>query len=166
MSNRLIPAFMEALRTPWLPIALRNRVDYAFFSDYVQKWRNPTTGGTDVLGVGVDTGGALTWGGGAAVQPLWQSAVYTFAANAGIADQPFFIANKSYLVKQIVEIHAVAGGVAGITCVVKKVASGQTVANGTALQTSTFALDGTANTLQTATLSTNTATLGSTRAKA
>lgn len=158
MANRLVPAWMEVWKAPWLPAALRNRIDYAFFSDYVTKWRNPTNGLPDVLGVGVDTGGSLTWGGGATVQPLWQSAVYTFAANAGLADQPFFIANKTYLVKQIVEIHATACATAA-TCVVKKVGSGITVANGTALQSSTFALDGTANTLQTATLSTNTSTL-------
>lgn len=159
MANRLIPAWFEVWKTPWLPSTLRRRIDYAFFSDYQPKWRNPTTGGTDVLGVGVDTGGSLTWGGGAAVQPLWQSAVYTFSANAGIADQPFFIANQPYVVKKIVQIHATAGTVAGCTCVVKKVPSATTVANGTALQSSTFALDGTANTLQTATLATNSGTL-------
>lgn len=158
MANRLVPAWMEVWKTPWLPAALRNRIDYAFFSDYVPKWRNPTTGGPDVLGVGVDTSGSLTWGGGATVQPLWQSAVYTFDANAGLADQPFFIANQAYNVKVIYEIHAVACATAA-TCVVKKVASGQTIANGAALQSSTFALDGTAETQQTATLSTNPATV-------
>lgn len=159
MADRLIASFWEVWKAPWLPLDLRRRIDYGVFSNFVQQWKSPVTGAINVLGVGVDTNGGLTWGGGAVVQPLWQSAVYTFAANAGIADQPFFIANQTYTVKQIVEIHATAGGVAGITCVVKKVASGQTIANGTALQTSTFALDATANTLQTATLSTNQATL-------
>ncbi len=154
MANRLIGAFQEVFRAPWLPTALRNRIDYAFFSDYVPKWRNPVTGGPDILGVGVDTSGNFTFGGGAAVQPLWQSAVYTFDANAGLADQPFFIANQAYAVKAIYEIHAVACATAA-TCVVKKVGSGITVANGTSLMSSTFLLDGTAETQQTATLSTS-----------
>ncbi len=157
--NRLVSAFWEVFKAPWLPSSLRSRIDYAYFSDFVQQWRSPISGGSNVLGTGVDSSGNLTWGGGAAVQPLWQSAVYTFAANAGLADQPFFIANQTYTVKKIVEIHATAGTVAGVTCVVKKVASGQTVANGTALQSTTFALDGTANTLQTATVVTNPATI-------
>ncbi len=134
-------------------------IDYSFDRTYVPTWENPTAGLQPVLGVGVDTSAHMTFGGGAMVQPLWQSAVYTVAANAALVDQVFFIANKTYKVKSISEIHATAGTVASITATIKKVVSAQSIANGTALHATGFALDGTANTLQTATLSTTADTL-------
>ncbi len=154
---------MEVVRFPWIKksglMSNTAGIDYSFDRTYTPAWENPTAGLPPVLGVGVDTSANLTWGGGAAVQPLWQPAVFTFAANAGLLDQPFFIANQTYRVKKIVEIHNTACAVASTTCVVRKVPAGYTIARGTALQTSTFALDGTANTQQTATLSTNLDTL-------
>lgn len=150
----------EAIQFPWLKRAgiMRDpsQIDHAFDRTYQDTWENPTAGGPPIIGGGVGSDGKLTWGGGSSVQPIYQSAVYTFAANAGLADQPFFIANQAYLVKSITEVHATAGNDASaVTCVVKKLISGVTVANGTALQTSTFDLKATANTVQTATLSTN-----------
>lgn len=152
-----------AIRAPWIKksgLATNlTGTDTSFDRTYVSQWENPTAGLEPVYGVGVDSGASLTWGGGAAIQPLWQSAVYSVAANASLVDQVFFIANQAYKVKAIYEIHTTAGTVAGCTATIKKVISGSTIANGTALHSSTIALDGTAETLQTATLSTNTATL-------
>ncbi len=149
----------HAIRKPWIKksglATNMTGIDTSFDRTYQMEWENPTAGLPPVVGMGVDSDGNITMGGGASVQPLWQSAVFSFDANAGLVDQPFFICNQGYLVKAIYEIHAVACAVASTTAVVRKAASGVTTANGTALMTSTFALDGTAETQQTATLSTN-----------
>ncbi len=157
--NRLVGAFLEVLRTPWMPISLRNRVDYAFFSDYVQKWRNPTTGGPDVLGVGVDSFGDLTWGGQLATQPLRVPAVYAMETNAAIVDQVFYIANQKMRVISITEKHRVLGSSSTLAAVVRKCTSGQTIAQGTTLMVGSFDLHAVAETVQTATLATNPDTL-------
>lgn len=148
-----------AIRAPWIKksgLATNlTGVDTSFDRSYQMQWENPTAGLPPVYGMGTDANANLTLGGGNTIQPLWQSAVFSFDANAGLLDQPFFIANQAYLVKAAYEIHAVACAVASTTAVVKKVGSGITVANGTSLMTSTFALDATAEVQQTATLSTN-----------
>jgi len=153
----------EAIRAPWIKKAglatNLTGVDTSFDRTYVAQWENPTAGLPPISGIGVDANGNLTIGGGAAVQPLYQSAVYSVDVNASLIDTSFFIANQAYQVMAIYEVHAVACAVASTTAVVKKVLSGSTIANGTSLMTSTFALDGTAETQQTATLSTNLATL-------
>ena len=149
----------HAIRAPWIKksgLAINlTGVDTSYDRTYVQQWENPTAGLPPISGMGVDSSGRLTFGGGALAQPLLQSAIFTFDANAGLVDQPFFIANQRYMVKAAYEIHAVACAVASTTAVVKKVKSGVTVANGTSVMTSTFALDATAEVQQTATLSTN-----------
>ncbi len=158
MANKF-RSLTEAIRAPWIKksgLATNlTGVDTSFDRTYVEQWENPTSGLPSVSGLGVDSNGHVTLGGGAVVQPLWQSAVFSVDVNASLVDQSFFIANQAYLVKLITEIHVVACAVASTTAVVKKVISGSTVANGTSLMSSTFALDGTAETLQTATLSTN-----------
>jgi len=153
----------EAIRAPWIKksglASNLTGIDTSYDRTFVQQWENPTSTLQPVSGLGVDSNGNLTMGGGNTVQPLYQSAVFSFDANAGLVDQNFFIANQAYQVMAIYEIHAVACAVASTTAVVKKCGSGITVANGTSLMTSTFALDGTAETQQTATLSTNPSTL-------
>ncbi len=152
-----------AIRAPWIKKSglAKNLdgVDVAYDRSFVQQWDNTTVGLPPIQGTGVDANGKLTWGGGAAVQPLLVPAVFTFAANAGLLDQPFFIANQGYVVKSITEIHAVACAVASTTAVVRKVIPYRTIAQGTALMSTTFALDGTAETLQTATLALDDGTL-------
>ncbi len=149
----------EAIRAPWIKksglATDLDGVDTSFDATYIQQWENPTSGLPPIQGTGVSTTGQLTWGGGAAIQPLYQSAVFTFTANAGLLDQNFFICNQAFQVISITEIHSVLCSVASTTAVVRKCASGQTVAGGTNLMTSTFDLHATANTLQTATISTN-----------
>ncbi len=153
----------EAIRAPWIKksglTGNLTGVDTSFDSTYAQAWENPTSGLPPIQGLGVSTTGQVTLGGGATVQPLYQSAVFTFTANAGLLDQNFFICNQAYQVMSITEIHSVLCSVASTTATVRKCGSGITVANGTALMTSTFDLHATANTLQTATLSTDTAVL-------
>jgi len=74
--------------------------------------------------------------------------------NGSLADQPFFIAPFACTVKSIQEIHSVAGNDASaVTAVVKKVSDGAALTAGTALMSDTFNMKGTANTLQTGTMS-------------
>ncbi len=156
--NFITNSIWELVKTPWMNALQRNRIDYAFYSDYVQKWRSPVAGAPDILGVGVDTSGNVTFGGQLAIKPLRVPAVYTFETNAGIVDQVFYIANQRMLVTSITEIHRVLGS-STVTAVISKCTSGQTIAQGTTLMVGSFDLHATAETLQTATLATNPGTL-------
>lgn len=156
----------EAIRAPWMKRAglAKNldNIDVAMDRDWIPRWQNPTSGGPDIYGTGVSSAGQLTFGGpGAlAVQPLLVPAIYSLEPNAALADQNFYIANQAMKVIAIYEIHRVAGNHASaVTSVIKKCGSGQTIAQGTALMSSTFNMKGTAQTQQTATLVTNPATL-------
>lgn len=152
----------EAIRAPWVKragLSSNRDFDFAYDRDYAPRWQNPTSGGPDIIGVGVSPQGRLTLGGpgSLAPQPLLVPAIYTLEPTAAILDQNFYIANQSMAVVSISEIHRVAGG-STPTAVIKKCTSGQTIAQGTSLMTNTFDMAGTAQTQQNATLSTNPAT--------
>lgn len=82
---------------------------------------------------------------------------YAVNANASLADQAFFLADRRYEVVGITQIHAVAGGDAGaVNLQVTKDTGTAAPGAGTDLLTNNanagFNLKGTANTLQTGTL--------------
>lgn len=75
--------------------------------------------------------------------------------NASSVDKVCWVATRAYVVKAIRGRPTVAGTDAGaVTAVIKKAASGTAITAGTALHASTFNLKGTADTVQTLTLST------------
>jgi hypothetical protein len=75
--------------------------------------------------------------------------------NASSVDKVAFVATRSMIVKGIVGRPTVAGTDAGaVTAVIKKAASATAITSGTAVHSSTFNLKGTADTIQTLTLST------------
>lgn len=68
-------------------------------------------------------------------------------------DQPFFVADRAYVVQSIVARILVVGSDAGaVTGQVRKVANGTALASGTALHSGSIDLKGTANTNQSLTL--------------
>lgn len=74
---------------------------------------------------------------------------------AASVDKVAFVAPRAYIVKGITGRPTVAGTDAGaVTAVIKKAASGTAITAGTALHSSTYNLKGTADTIQTLTLST------------
>lgn len=75
--------------------------------------------------------------------------------NASSVDKVSFVASRAYVVKAIRGRPTVAGTDAGaVTAVLKKAASGTAITAGTALHSSTYNLKGTADTVQSLTLST------------
>ena len=96
--------------------------------------------------------------------PRYIAVTFALNANASLADQAFFIADRAYTVKAIYEIHAVAGNDAGaVNLQVTKDTSTNAPGAGTNLLTNNsnagFDMKGTANTLQTGTLSATAADL-------
>lgn len=74
---------------------------------------------------------------------------------ASSVDKVSFVANRKYIVKNIIGRVEVAGtDASAVTAVIKKAASGTAIASGTALHSSTFNLKGTAATNQVLALST------------
>lgn len=70
--------------------------------------------------------------------------------NASSIDKVCFVAPRRYIVKSIVGRPTVAGTDGGaVTAVIKKAASATAITSGTALHASTYDLKGTANTVQT-----------------
>src|SRR4051812_47170380 len=92
----------EAIRAPWIKKAgistSLQGIDYSYDRTWAGQWENPTSGLQPITGMGVNSSANTTIGGATIVQPMCQSAVFTFAANAGLADTTFFIANQSYMV--------------------------------------------------------------------
>lgn len=75
--------------------------------------------------------------------------------NASSVDQVNFVATRAYRVKAITGRPTVAGtDVGAVTAVIKKAASGTAITAGTALHSGTYNLKGTADTIQSLTLST------------
>ena len=90
--------------------------------------------------------------------------MFNMLANASLADQCIFIANRAYTVKSITEVHSVAGNDAGaVNLQVTKDTSTDAPGAGTDLLTNNanagFDLKGTANTVQTGTLTATAASL-------
>lgn len=83
---------------------------------------------------------------------------FTLATNASLTTQAFWIADQAYTVNSITEIHATADG-AVLTGTITKCTGTQAPTAGTTLMSGSFDLNGTANTLQTATLTSTLADL-------
>lgn len=89
---------------------------------------------------------------------------YTMNANASLADQSFFIANRAYQVTAVREVHATAGSDAGaVNLQITKDTGTQAPGAGVDLLTNNtnagFDMKGTANTVQVGTLTATTADL-------
>lgn len=147
----------ESIRAPWLvraglmKAADLAKIDVAMSNGYTQTFRNAADT-NNILGVGVDTSNNLTMG-GSVVKPFRQSVNLPIPLNAGEVDQVLFIAPYAMTITGISEVHAVAGGDASaVTLNVTNDPSGFVAGAGTTIQSGTFNMKGTANTVQTATL--------------
>lgn len=101
---------------------------------------------------------------GGVIVPQHIEITFAMAANASLADQAFFIANRAYQVTAVREIHSAAGTDAGaVNLQVTKDTSTNAPGAGTDLLTNNtnagFDLKGTANTVQIGTLTATTASL-------
>lgn len=110
----------------------------------------------------VTTADKLTVGG--VIAPQHIEVVYSMNANASLADQAFFIANRAYQVTAIQEVHATAGTAGGsVNLQVTKDTSTDAPGAGTDLLTNNtnagFDLKGVANTVQVGTLTGTAASL-------
>lgn len=110
----------------------------------------------------VTTADKLTVGGVIVPQAITTS--YTMLANGSLADQSFFIANRAYQVTAIREVHSTAGSDGGaVNLQITKDTSTNAPGAGTDLLTNNsnagFNLKGTANTVQTGTLTGTVASL-------
>ena len=133
----------------------RSEIDYAWDSDFNQTVADPTgTFETELIGQGTSPAGAgLLKVGGEAVNPQKKTVVFNLAANGSLGTQTFYIADKSYLIWGITEVHKTAGtDAAAVTGYVSHETGTQAAGGGTSVMTGTFNLKGTAATVQTATL--------------
>lgn len=93
---------------------------------------------------------------GTAVQSNFTTKTFAINANATLATQAFWIADREYFITGLSEVHAVAGNDSGaVTGYITKERGTQAPGTGVSVMTSTFNLKGTANTPQTGTVSTN-----------
>lgn len=77
--------------------------------------------------------------------------VFTLATNASLVTQRFFIADQNYEITGIIESHATADGATNTATITKEI-NGQAPGAGVSVMTNTFDLNGTANTVQAATM--------------
>lgn len=101
---------------------------------------------------------------GGVIVPQHLEVTYAMNANASLADQAFFVANRAYQVVAIREVHSTAGSDGGaVTLQVTKDTGTNAPGAGTDLLTNNsnagFDLKGTANTVQTGTLTATAASL-------
>ncbi|HZO57458.1 MAG TPA: hypothetical protein VFB63_32400 [Bryobacteraceae bacterium] len=142
-----------------LPAAARNRIYAAFDNDYAMTWSNATRTAT-IEGLRVDANGKVHVGGAPALQPMYRPVIFRAPANADIATTCFHVFGAAGKIVSITEIHTTAGNDAGaVTGHVTKDVSGVAPGAGTSVMSGTFDLKGTANTKQTATLASSSATL-------
>lgn len=100
----------------------------------------------------VDTDGKIRIG-QTAISPLPQTVSFAIGANGSIGTTTFFIADRTYYIQAITEVHKTAGtDGSAVTAVVTHEKGNVASGSGTNTMTSTFNLKGTANTVQTATL--------------
>lgn len=85
-------------------------------------------------------------------------ATYFFTGTPAATDQAFFLATRAMVVKSISQVHSVAAGGTSTLTVIKDTTTAAPGA-GTVLQTGSFNLNATANTVQTGTLAASAATL-------
>jgi hypothetical protein len=122
-------------------------------NNYAVRYRNAADT-ADVEAYRVDVEDNLQIGGALAVKPTRIPAIFRASLNGAIVTTRFHIQNVPGRVVGITEIHNVAGDhTDAVTLQVTKETSGQAPGAGVALQSGTFNLKGTANTKQTATLS-------------
>ncbi len=125
--------------------------DHAFDNNFTRRWKN--TSGADVNVLAYDSDNQIRLG-DEVIEPFRQSVTLAVPLNGAMADQCLFIVPYAMTVTGIQEIHATAGDDSGsVTINLTKDVSGVVPGAGTTLMSGTFNAKGTANTTQTATLS-------------
>lgn len=138
-----------------LPPARAAQLEVACSNGFIEKARNATVGNPDIDVWSVDSDNILRLG-GAATNPARQTVQFSMLANGSLADQLFFISNKSCYIHSISYVHSVAGNdAAAVSLQVKKVKNGATLAQGENLLSTAFNCKSTANVVQTGTLVAN-----------
>lgn len=123
--------------------------DLSKTSGYIQRYRNAAdTQDMDVLGT--DAYDKLIVG-GFCIRPLRLPIVFTLATNASLTTQRFFTADQPLEIRSILYSHATADGAVN-TGYISKETPGQAPGAGVSVQTGTFDLNATANTVAAATL--------------
>lgn len=126
-------------------------IDRSYDPGYAVLWRN-SADTADIVGFGVDTDGIPRIG-DAAVRPGRLQKTFYIAANATLATQTFFIADKPYIITGIQEVHKTAGNdAAAVTLEVFRDTGTQAPGAGATTMSGSFNMKGTASTVQTATL--------------
>lgn len=145
----------EAMRAPWLSraglmkAADVTKLDYSKTSGFQDRHRS-ASGLADILTIGVDAND-IPWVAGDAYIGQRMVKTFTLATNASLTSQAFWISDGNYTILGITEIHATADGAAN-TATIQKAVGTQSPTQGVSLMSGSFNMNGTANTLQTATL--------------
>jgi hypothetical protein len=128
--------------------------DYGFDNNAPLMWRN-TSNNADVEALRYDSDSQLRIG-NEVIEPFRQTITLPVPLNAGMIDQCVFIAPYAMTITGVQEVHAVAGDDAGtVTINLTKDISGVVPGAGTTIMSGTFDAKGTANTVGSATLSTD-----------
>jgi hypothetical protein len=128
-----------------------NLIDYSYDNGFAQRYSNAADT-ADVLADSVDSDNTLLFG-QEAINPQGQAYTFNIAANGSIGATTFFIADRTYYVQGITEVHKTAGSDgSAVTAVITRERGVLAPGAGTALMSNTFNLKGTANTVQSATL--------------
>jgi hypothetical protein len=126
--------------------------DYGFDNNSPLMWRN-TSNNADVEALRYDSDSQLRLG-NEVIEPFRQTVTLAVPLNAGMVDQCVFIAPYAMTITGIQEVHATAGNDAGaVTVNLTKDVSGVVPGAGTTIMSGTFDAKGTANTVGSATLS-------------
>jgi hypothetical protein len=137
----------------------RSSTDYSIDNDYEDLFVNSNTAPTfDIAGQGAvvgSDGNLYQKFGGEVLNPMKKTQVFQLATNGSLGTQSFWIADQTYLIWGITEVHKTAGTDAGaVTAVVTIDSSGVAPGAGTSVMNNTYNLKGTANTNQFATFAT------------
>lgn len=156
MAKQLRNAITAAIRAPFLKRGgLTNDIsgiDYARDNATPLRWRNAADT-ADVDALNVDSAGAVLLN-GKAVPAGTHTFTFKMAANASLENQQFCIVPFACRVTKITEVHSAAGTHgSAVTAYIEKLTSTTAVGSGIALHTA-VSMKTTANTPQTATLST------------
>lgn len=145
----------SAIRAPWAVRfgLLRNLdpIDYAMSNGFEQVAASTANTDATVIPVyGVDSGNDVRIA-GSVYEPIWKTQTFSVATSAQLLSQRFWIADQAYTIKGASIVYATANG-AAMTAQIVKVADGNAITSNTAVQSGSFNMNTTINTVQNATL--------------
>jgi len=145
----------SAIRAPWAVRfgLLRNLdpIDYAMSNGFEQVAASTANTASTVIPVfGVDSGDDVRIA-GSVYEPVWKTQTFSLATSAQLLSQRFWIADQAYTIKGASIVYTTANG-AAMTAQIVKVADGNVIGSNTPIQSGSFNMNTTTNTVQNASL--------------